>query len=452
MPSSSRQPRARKSSMPTERPPSVPSGDKIEPRLRAHLDEQLMRTSLRGSGKARAEDPLVEVTISHAEVIHAPAGVARKDRKAALKELAGRMRKSQKPIVDRIRALNPRGLQVAHDLTNAVTARLTPAQIETLAAMDDVQLIRLEKLENVVCMNESIHVIEATQTWDELDATGEEVRVALLDTGADKTHPALVGKIVSEVSTSSEAITIPGNHATHTAGTILSNDPIYRGVAFEADLINIKVLTSGGWGQPSWVIQGITEALNRDADVASMSLGWSEAWGWVCNDADCILCQAADNAVNLGLVMVIAAGNENGGGAGPPFSIRHPGAARNVITVGAVDKTKVLAWFSSVGPSSGRLSPGSTNRITKPEVCAPGVDIVSSILGGGFGPMSGTSMATPHVAGIAALILDKNDDLTPMEVKKLLEDSCQPLPYGPNQMGYGLTSAYGSVLRVTDIG
>jgi len=325
-------------------------------------------------------------------------------------------------------------------------------RIAAIAEMDEVEIIRLEKLEPVTCMNESVHVVEVPQTWAELDATGEDVLVALLDTGADKTHPALAGKIVSEVSTASEPITVPGNHGTHTAGTILSNDPVYRGVAYGADLINVKVLTSWGGGQPMWVIQGITEALLRDAQVLSMSLGWSEAWGWVCNDADCILCQAADNAVDLGLVMVIAAGNEDGVGGGPPFSIRHPGAARKVITVGAVDKSKVLAPFSSVGPSSGRLSPASSRRITKPDVGAPGVDITSSVLGGGFAAMSGTSMATPHVAGIAALILDREPDLTPTQVKKLLEESCQPLPYAPNQMGYGLVSAYGSVLRVTDLG
>jgi len=425
--------------------------EKIEPRLSAHIDEERRRASSRGDARAKAEEPLIDVIISHIETIQAPQGVTRKDRKTALAELARLMRRSQKPMVDRIRALNPRGLVAAHDLTNAVSARLTPTQIEALAAMDEVQMIRLEKLELVTCMNESVHVIEATQTWNELDATGDDVRVALLDTGADKTHPALAGKIVSEVSTVAEPITVPGFHATHTAGTIVSNDPIYRGVAYEADLINIKVLTAAGFGTPTSVIQGITEALKRDAQVASMSLGWSEFWGWVCNDADCILCQAADNAVNLGLVMVIAAGNENGAGGGPPFSIRHPGAARNAITVGAVDKTKVIAPFSSVGPGSGRLSPGSTRRITKPEVGAPGVDIVSSVLGGGFGSLSGTSMATPHVAGVAALLLEKQDDLTPMQVKKLLEDSCEPLPYSPNQMGYGLVSAYGSVLRVTEI-
>ena len=109
----------------------------------------------------------------------------------------------------------------------------------------------------------------------------------------------------------------------------------------------------------------------------------------------------------------------------------------------------MLAAFSSIGPGSGRLSPSSSHRVTKPDVCAPGVDVVSSVLGGSFASMSGTSMATPHVAGVAALILEKQPDLTPTEVKKILEESCQPLLYGPNETGFGLISGYGSVLRVT---
>ena len=179
----------------------------------------------------------------------------------------------------------------------------------------------------------------------------------------------------------------------------------------------------------------------------NLSLGWSEVFhGWVCNDADCILCQAADNASRLGVAVVVAAGNE-GAAAVPPFRIRHPGAARRVITVGAVDKAKVLAGFSSVGPCSGRLSPISTIRLTKPDVSGPGSGIQSTLAGGGFGTMSGTSMASPHVAGLVALMLQQNSNLSPMMVKKILEESCEPIPYLPNEAGYGLINAYAAVMR-----
>jgi len=241
---------------------------------------------------------------------------------------------------------------------------------------------------------------------------------------------------------------VPGLHATHVAGTVASNDVVFRGIAPQADLINIKVLTAAGFGTPTSVIQGLEQSVRRGALVASLSLGWSEIFmGWVCNNADCILCQAADNAVRLGVTVVVAAGNEGTAGARPPFAIRHPGAARKVITVGAVDKAKVLAAFSSTGPGSGRLSPASPIRLTKPDVAAPGVNIVSSVLGGGFTALSGTSMATPHVSGLAALVLQKNAGLTPTMVKKLIEETCEPLENTPNQVGYGLVNAYAAVLR-----
>jgi subtilisin family serine protease len=107
----------------------------------------------------------------------------------------------------------------------------------------------------------------------------------------------------------------------------------------------------------------------------------------------------------------------------------------------------VLASFSSVGPGTARLSPGSAIRWTKPDLAGPGVNIVSSVLGGGFAPLSGTSMATPHVAGVAALVLQKFPGATPMMVKKLLEDTCEPLPYAPNQAGYGLVNAFGALVQ-----
>jgi subtilisin family serine protease len=219
-------------------------------------------------------------------------------------------------------------------------------------------------------------------------------------------------------------------------------------VAFQASLINIKVLTAAGFGQPQFVIDGLEQAVRRNADVANLSLGWSEIFhGWVCNDADCILCQAADNAVRLGVTVVVAAGNE-GSAAGPGQSnIRHPGAARRVITVGAVDKAKQLAPFSSIGPSSGRLSPTSDIRLTKPDLAGPGVDITSTVPGGGFLSLSGTSMASPHVAGLAALVLEQNPGVRPLLVKKLLESSCEDLPYDPNSAGHGLINGVGALLR-----
>jgi subtilisin family serine protease len=114
-----------------------------------------------------------------------------------------------------------------------------------------------------------------------------------------------------------------------------------------------------------------------------------------------------------------------------------------------VDKAKVLTTFSSIGPGSGRLSPASSIRLTKPDVVAPGFNIVSSVPGGGFAALSGTSMATPHVSAVAALVLQKNANIAPAMVKKILEETSEPLENTPNQAGYGLVNAYAAAMRAS---
>jgi subtilisin family serine protease len=419
------------------------STEKFEPRLQNLIEERRARAFDRGLTEADVGEERIEVSISHHDYLKAEEG---EDRERALGDLESRISQSQQPILSALDRFGARESATVLSLANAVTAQLTPAQLEDVAALDEVQMVRLEMQEAVTCMNESVYTMEVPEAREELSFTGRGVRVAILDSGVDRNHPALLGKVVDEMTTTTENVSIPGSHGTHVAGTVASNDPIYRGVAYQADIINIKVLTAAGGGMPQWVVAGLEQAVRRGALVANLSLGWSEALhGWVCNDANCILCQAADNAVRLGVTVVVAAGNE-GGIAGPSLKIRHPGAARRVITVGALDKAKTLASFSSPGPGSGRLSPGSSIRLTKPDLCGPGVGITSSTTGGGFASFNGTSMASPHVAGVAALILEKDAGLKPMMVKKLLEGSCEPIPGLPNQVGYGLVNAYSALM------
>src|SRR6266581_575397 len=424
----------------------MPVSEKFEPRLATLLDHQRVRAAAKGQKPASVEEEPINVVISHAEALHAE---EQRERSTQLLDLGERIRNSHRPVLDALKKLKVPDPTV-HSIVNAISARLTPRQLAELAQLDEVGFVRLDTPDHVTTMNESTHVIEAIEAQQDLGANGRGIKVAILDTGIDKNHPALLGKVVEEISlVPGEPITVVGPHATHVAGTVASNDVVFRGIAPQADLINIKVLTAAGFGTPTSVIQGLDQAVRRGALVASLSLGWSELGGWFCPDANCVLCQAADNAVRLGVTVVVAAGNEGIAGARPPFSIRHPGAARKVSTVGAVDKAKVLTSFSSIGPGSGRLSPASPIRLTKPDVSAPGLNIVSSVLGGGFGLMSGTSMATPHVSGVVALILQKNATLTPTMVKKTLEETSEPLDYTPNQVGFGLVNAYAAVMLAT---
>jgi serine protease AprX len=420
------------------------AAEKYEPRLTAVLEHRRARAAAAGARAAGGEEEPINVIISHAEAVRAD---EQRERGTEILDLGERVRVRQRTILETVKKVKAPDPTV-HSIVNAVSASLTPKQLAEVAKLDEVELVRLDAPEHVTCMNESTHVIEAIEAQQDLGANGRGIKVAILDTGIDKNHPALLGKIVDEISVAAEPITVPGLHATHVAGTVASNDVVFRGIAPQADLINIKVLTAAGFGTPTSVIQGLEQAVRRGALVASLSLGWSEIFhAWVCNDADCVLCQAADNAVRLGVTVVVAAGNEGNAGARPPFAVRHPGAARKVITVGAVDKAKVLTSFSSIGPASGRLSPASAIRLTKPDVSAPGLNIVSSVLGGGFAALSGTSMATPHVSGVVALVLQKNANLTPTMVKKILEETSEPLENTPNQIGYGLVNAYAAAMR-----
>jgi serine protease AprX len=426
--------------------------DKLEPRLLTLIDQEKVRATDRGATVAAVdEEERFDVTISHHESVLAEEAAVEEegDRQAALEDLQRRTQQSQQPIVEQLQEVVGDGEIKSHTLTNAVTTRLTPAQMEQVAELDEVRIIRLEKLDKVTTMNESAVAIEAGAARAAFRVRGSGVRVAVLDSGVDANHPALAGRVVEEFDHANEPVNIPGDHGTHVAGTIASTDAVFRGVAFEADLINIKVLTAAGFGQPQNVIDGLERAVRRNAQVANLSLGWSEIFhGWVCDNADCILCRAADNAMRLGVAVVVAAGNE-GTAAGPgQFNIRHPGAARRVITVAAVDKAKQLADFSSIGPGSGRLSQTSDIRITKPDLAGPGVAITSSVLGGGFAPLNGTSMASPHVAGVAALVLQRRPGMRPMLLKKLLEESSEDLQYAPLQTGYGLVNPLAALMQV----
>ena len=201
------------------------------------------------------------------------------------------------------------------------------------------------------------------------------------------------------------------------------------GVAPSAKLLAYKVLSSGGSGSSSGVIAGIEMATDPDgnpntddgADVISMSLG---GWG----NPDDPTSQAVDTASDAGTVVVVAAGN-----SGPDKeTIDSPGCARKAITVGASDKSDVIAAFSSRGPVV-----WNDEVLIKPDVLAPGVSIYSTYLGGGYATFSGTSMATPHVAGAAALLLQGHPDWSPEEVKSALSSTTVDLKYDLYDQGSG---------------
>ncbi|WP_432043885.1 S8 family peptidase [Streptomyces cadmiisoli] len=264
--------------------------------------------------------------------------------------------------------------------------------------------------------------IGAPEAWA-VGATGAGVKVAVLDTGVDTEHPDLVDRVAAARSfVPGEDVTDRIGHGTHVASTVAGSGAASggreRGVAPGAELHIGKVLADEGVGQDSWVVAGMEWAAREArADVINMSLGSGAA-----SDGSDPLSTAVERlSAETGALFVVAAGN-----TGAPMSISGPGAADSALTVAAVDSADSLAHFSSQGP---RVGDGGL----KPEISAPGVDVLAarSRHTAGEGPyqtMSGTSMATPHVSGAAALLAASHPELTHTQLKDLLVSRSKRTP------------------------
>ncbi|MBO1329950.1 S8 family serine peptidase [Streptomyces sp. VRA16 Mangrove soil] len=245
-----------------------------------------------------------------------------------------------------------------------------------------------------------------------LDGSG--VKVAVLDTGVDAGHPDLQGRIAAtKVFVSGADADDRTGHGTHTASTVAgtgaASDGRYAGMAPGARLLVGKVLGDDGSGSISGIVAGMEWAVDQGAQVVSMSLGADGATSCSGPDVDAVQ-RLGDKAL-----FVIAAGNASLHG-----TVSTPGCAPSALTVGAVDRKNATAPFSSRGPSVDGLS-------AKPDIASQGVDVVAARAGGrgdqAYQEMSGTSMATPHVAGGAALLLQQHPGLPPARLKALLTSS-----------------------------
>lgn len=254
--------------------------------------------------------------------------------------------------------------------------------------------------------------------------TGKGVKVAVLDTGIDATHPDLKGRILKARNfTGSGSADDRQGHGTHVASTIVGSGVKsggkYKGVAPGAELLVGKVLDDTGFGDDSDIIAGMQWAVAQGAKVVNMSLGSSDT-----ADVDPLEKAVNDLSASSHTLFVIAAGN-----SGPSDStLGTPGSAAAALTVAAVDRDDRIASWSSRGPTAdGRL---------KPDIAAPGVDIVAAkavhgVEGNdeapGYVSMSGTSMATPHTAGAAAVLAQEHPDWTGERLKSALTASAKTL-------------------------
>lgn len=294
---------------------------------------------------------------------------------------------------------------------------------------------------------------------------GKGVRVAIVDTGINDNHPGLKGKVVARRDFTNSYFSIlqiikdtfsgkkldEVGHGTHCAGIVASGDSLYKGVAPKVALIDAKVLSASGRNTSDAIVRGMSWAASQGADVISMSLGG----GGSPNDA---MSREADRLMEDGIVVVVAAGNE-----GPNTkTIASPGVAAKVITVGSINKTNRIPNYSSRGPVI-----FNNANLSKPDIVAPGGGVqADSKCGYGdgiisvktadqisdgctvlhkdarFQKMSGTSMATPHVAGAAALIIEaarlpKSKDRSKI-IKRALRLTAKGIGYTDNEQGRGM--------------
>lgn len=343
-----------------------------------------------------------------------------------------------------------------------VRVSLDPQDVEKIRALPNVAGI-YEDAPVHALLDTSVPLIRADKVWKLFDAsnssiTGRNITIGIIDTGVDYKHPDLGGcfgngcKVAGGynfVSQTTDPMDDMG-HGTHVA-SIAAGNGVLKGVAPDATIYAYKVLDSSGSGSMSDVISGIERAMdpNQDGDfsdhldVISLSLGHP---GGLPTDPDA---QAIDTAVDAGVVAVVAAGND-----GADFAVACPGCAERAITVGATDRNDTIAPFSSRGPTHGFT--------LKPDVSAPGVNICAAQLPGWFDQLhckdnmhiaiSGTSMATPHVAGVAALLLQKYPDMTPQQIKSLIMETAVDAPdASPRIKGTGRVDAYAAATADTII-
>ena len=338
-------------------------------------------------------------------------------------------------------------------------------------------------------LDNSIDSIGTDVIWNEFGFRGEDTTIAILDTGIDFNHESL-DDLDDNSNTEDPKISVDsdgmlafynantdkeypdeqphdsGSHGTHCAGIAAGTggpSGTYSGVAPQANLVGVIAL-DGGSGDEGDLLRAVDWTIeNKDRfsiDVMSLSLGGPIVIPGATNNGDSSISQALDVAVEAGIVTVVAIGNGNLGIAAHPASASYPGDSVKAITVGSVNDDHNREIYSSRGPTGdGRL---------KPDVMAPGGAIMSASAGSGDGYVSysGTSMATPHVAGVAALMIQANPGISPTSnsdyVKQILRETSDhkvPLDvdcgelYTPNNCyGWGTVELIGAVSRSQDLG
>lgn len=312
-----------------------------------------------------------------------------------------------------------------------------PRALAEAAADDSIEIIDLPRPLTPE-INVSARTVGAPQFSKKFQKSGKGIIVAVIDGEVALSHPALKGRVVHKMNFTGEAWGNPHSHGTAIAGIIGSNDTNFAGMATEATIYNYKVVATNSI-IPAQDFDGsfaIQHAVEDGVHVANCSWGNGPATDGTSREA-----RACDNAWKKGMVIVKSAGN-----FGPGFnSLTTPADAEGVIVVGATEREGTIVQdYSSRGPAGTKRRP----HLVAPGGILGGTGITSCLLGGGFGDTgAGTSLATPHVTGLVALLLERDPSLTPDQVRDILVNACTPLngAVDLNTEGQGLLS----LLQVT---
>jgi hypothetical protein len=353
-------------------------------------------------------------------------------------------------------------------INNSIILKADSALIAELMERDDITVLSLDReilLEEPVLVPRKaypdpakvtygVRHIRAEEVWELLGITGSGVTVGILDTGyAD--HPDLQGKIRAArdfISGNPDNQPNDGKgHGTHCLGTIGGGNTSGRaiGVAPNVNFLVAKIFSDQGATWSSAILRAMQWMADPDHNpsTADHPLIVSNSWGGGMREESMrrLFKDAVQTWRSLGIVPVFAAGNSGPG----PYSIHFPGAFPQALAVGATNRKDEIPEFSSRGPI---IVDGQ--RIIKPDISAPGVQVLSAWHKGGYARLNGTSMATPHVAGVIALMLEANPWLGVGAISKVLQETSKDLgtPGKDFQSGAGRIDAYMAVSTVMEFG
>ncbi|WP_079509181.1 carboxypeptidase regulatory-like domain-containing protein [Mesobacillus jeotgali] len=371
---------------------------------------------------------------------------------------------SQKGIKKALDVLETKGEAKKKDslwIINGISASLTKEALNELKKRDDIAQITLDKTLSLPEVTEEeapprlpewgLEKIFAPKVWGQYGLKGEGIVVGIMDSGVDGNHETLRQNYrgrdgnhqYSWIDLSGQGYKTPndGNgHGTHVAGTAVgggAGEPI--GVAPEAEWIAAKIFNDGGSTSLSAIHQAFQWFLAPGGDPSKAPHVVNNSWG-NSNTYNLEFYEDVKAWVSAGIFPAFAAGNDGPGSQ----TIGSPGSFPETFAVGATDIYDQTAYFSSRGPVFWKDQTGNEQRLIKPDISAPGHRIYSAWPAkknqGKYNTISGTSMATPHVTGAVALLLQANPSLTVEEIKETLKQTSRKEPH----MGKLPNDSYGS--------